>query len=76
MDEMYEKLIIRETNQCSICGKEFKYKLKNWKFSESSDLFEIKIKTEHPSCLSLLKRLEKLKIKVMESEYELFRKRI
>ena len=25
---MSEKLIIRETNQCSICGKEFKYKFK------------------------------------------------
>lgn len=73
---MSEKLIIRETNQCSICGKEFKYKLKKNKIPESSDLFEIKIKTDHPSCLYLLKIKEKLKKKAMESEYELFRKRI
>jgi hypothetical protein len=71
-----DRLIIGETNKCSICGKDFKYRFLRWRFLNTPEgLYEIKMKTEHPECLSLVRKIEKLKSEVVELEYELFRKK-
>jgi hypothetical protein len=81
MDDEYtplaERLIIGETDKCSICGKDFKYRFPRWRFSDTPDgLLEVIMRTEHPACLSLVRRMEMLKREITDLEFELFRKRI
>jgi len=75
MDE-YDRIIICGENECSICGKEFKYRFPRWRFPETPEgLYEVKFKTEHPACNMLLKKIERLKIEILNLEFELFRKK-
>jgi hypothetical protein len=78
-DEMLlgDRLIIGETNKCTICNKDFKYTFTRWRFPETPEgLYEVKMKTEHPACLALVKKMDRLKDEIINLEFELFRKKI
>jgi len=71
-----ERIIICGQNECSICGKEFKYRFPRWRFLDTPEgLYEVKFKTEHPACLSLLRKIERLKNEILDLEFDLFRKK-
>ena len=75
MDE-YDRIIICGENECSICGKPFKYSFPRWRFLDTPEgLYEVKFKTEHPACNMLLKKIERLKNEILNLEFELFRKK-
>jgi len=79
-----DRIVICKTNECTICGKEFKYRFLKWRFLETPDgLWDIQFKTEHPACLALTRKIEKLKNEidklqgeVLDTEFELFKKKI
>lgn len=69
----HEKLIIGEADKCGICGKDFKYRFQRWVFPNTPEgLTEIKIKTEHPACLSILRKIHRLKNEINDLEISLF----
>ena len=71
-----DRLIIGETNKCSICNKDFKYRFPRWRFTDTPEgLWEVKMKTEHPACLSIVRKIDKLKDEILDLEFELFRKK-
>lgn len=80
----YDRIVICKTNECTICGKEYKYSFPRWRFPETPEgLYEVKMKTEHPACLALTRKIEKLKNEidklqgeVLDTEFELFKKKI
>jgi hypothetical protein len=69
-----DSIKIGKENECSICGGYYKYN-KGFKHLEEN-LYEIRILTEHPSCIKIIKKLEKLKSEVIECEFELFCKKM
>ena len=76
MDDESERIIICGENECSICGKEFKYSFPRWRFPETPEgLYEVRMKTEHPACISLVRKIERLKCEILDLEFELFRKK-
>jgi hypothetical protein len=75
--EDYPKIVIGDTDKCSICGKDFKYRFLKWRFPETPEgLWEIKMKTEHPECVSKVRKINRLKNEILDLEFELFRKKI
>jgi len=70
-----DRLIIGETDKCTICNKDFKYTFTKWRFPETPEgLYEVKMKTEHLACRSLVRKIDKLKDEILNLEFELFRK--
>jgi len=70
------RLIIGEPDKCSICGKDFKYRFPRWRFVDTPDgLWEVKMKTEHPACLTLIRKIDRLKDEILDLEFQLFTKR-
>lgn len=75
--DQHERLVIGEADKCGICGKDWKYRFQRWRFLDTPEgLTEIKMKTEHPACLSLVRKIERLKTEIDDLEFELFSKKI
>lgn len=75
-DEM-PRIVIGETNKCTVCNKDFKYSFTRWRFPETPEgLYEVRMKTEHPACLALVRKIDRLKDEILNLEFELFRKKI
>jgi hypothetical protein len=69
MDE--DRIKICGINECTICGKEFKYRFLKWRFPETPDgLWDIQFKTEHPNCLAIKRRIDKLNSDIDKLLYE------
>ena len=74
--ENYKIQILGE-NQCVICGKEFIYRKQQYKdYRSKHDLWEVLMKVEHSECVSLKKKIDRLKKELFECEYELLCKRV
>ena len=72
-----DRLVIGETNKCTVCNKDFKYSFTRWRFPETPEgLYEVRMKTEHPACLALVRKIDRLKDEILNLEFELFRKKI
>lgn len=75
--EQYDRIVIGEANKCTICNKDFKYSFPRWRFPETPEgLYEVRMKTEHPACLALVRKMDRLKDEMLNLEFELFRKKI
>jgi hypothetical protein len=85
MDEYYktDRISICSANECTVCGKEFKYRFLKWRFPETPEgLWDMEFKTAHPVCLSLKRRIDQININIdkllyekIDLEFELFRKK-
>jgi hypothetical protein len=65
-----EKIRIGKSNECSICGKYYKY---DWGFRPlDHGLFEARVLTEHPKCRIIRKKIDKMREELTELEYRLF----
>ena len=68
-----EKIVIGETNTCCICGQYYKHSYPRRHTLELPEgLYEVKIRTEHPSCLSKIRRIEKLKRELLDLEFSIY----
>ena len=70
-------ITIGRSNECAICGCEFKYKKININYAGKTPegLYEVVMKTEHPRCKQIKTRMEKAQKEILDCEFELFCKR-
>ena len=68
-----EKIVIGETDTCTVCNKYYKHSYPRRHTLELPEgLYEVKIRTEHPSCLSKIRRIEKLKRELLDLEFSIY----
>jgi hypothetical protein len=75
--EEYPRISIKNTNECVVCGAEYKYRRLYWRDADTPDgLYEVKLRNSHLKCSNILEKMQKLKTELVDLEFELFCKKL